>query len=313
MVTYTVHRIIPARAGFTNPPTLAFRDNKDHPRSRGVYLNAPTTHGQTVGSSPLARGLPLNASDGSFGFGGGIIPARAGFTRCPTAYHSPEADHPRSRGVYAPRFTHPPSPAGSSPLARGLPSLILRSSASRGIIPARAGFTPSGGGPQPVSADHPRSRGVYHHIDPLLRRRLGSSPLARGLRHKPSSVRYRNRIIPARAGFTASKGGGSQRWWDHPRSRGVYCCSELRGGVTVRIIPARAGFTGSADRGSRTLKDHPRSRGVYAVMVMSSMQQWGSSPLARGLPQHHREQQPRPGIIPARAGFTICSPVCCNC
>ena len=50
-----------------------------------------------------------------------------------------------------------------------------------GIIPARAGFTPT-----PISAristmDHPRSRGVYRKTAPVILRFHGSSPLARGL------------------------------------------------------------------------------------------------------------------------------------
>ena len=73
-----------------------------------------------------------------------------------------------------------------------------------GIIPARAGFTRAGCAGAPPSADHPRSRGVY-----ISRRKIGaagggSSPLARGLL-KPERVELlAERIIPARAGFTAA-------------------------------------------------------------------------------------------------------------
>ena len=50
-------RIIPARAGFTQPGGDGAEALEDHPRSRGVYVvSAPVTGGDG-GSSPLARGL----------------------------------------------------------------------------------------------------------------------------------------------------------------------------------------------------------------------------------------------------------------
>ena len=71
-------RIIPARAGFTPPwPALA-RPWWDHPRSRGVYAVWGISSLNSVGSSPLARGL-RQAGHGP-GARSRIIPARAGFT-----------------------------------------------------------------------------------------------------------------------------------------------------------------------------------------------------------------------------------------
>ena len=74
----SVHRIIPARAGFTNCRSIALAHVEDHPRSRGVYLIAAQWAGDAAGSSPLARGLlpvvfPVAVLVR-------IIPARAGFT-----------------------------------------------------------------------------------------------------------------------------------------------------------------------------------------------------------------------------------------
>ena len=73
----------------------------DHPRSRGVYdILEMQTQGK-IGSSPLARGLPVNGllrRDGRR-----IIPARAGFTQASDATNMTNRDHPRSRGVYARR------------------------------------------------------------------------------------------------------------------------------------------------------------------------------------------------------------------
>ena len=212
--------IIPARAGFTLPVRADYCHPGDHPRSRGVYPARRRRCRGAGGSSPLARGLLWDEISLL-----SILP-----------------DHPRSRGVYTHTALSVPSGPGSSPLARGLRTVApLISRASR-IIPARAGFTPPSQRARCARADHPRSRGVY---DADIRRAYrggdhprsrgvymcdswedlawhGSSPLARGLRRRESAAADRERIIPARAGFTCSirrLSGGSP---DHPRSRGVY-------------------------------------------------------------------------------------------
>ena len=253
--------IIPARAGFTPPASVRARTCPDHPRSRGVY--GAGSHGipATVGSSPLARGLPLRMA-----MSWAVL-----------------SDHPRSRGVYdlvAEVFSAEP---GSSPLARGLRTGHSARDAGDGIIPARAGFTVRVPGDDRPGTDHPRSRGVY--VWELLSKtgREGSSPLARGLLDHRGLPRPAQRIIPARAGFTRRTRSARSRSWDHPRSRGVYQTrqpsaspgrgsSPLARGLPVvllppllrgRIIPARAGFTGRGCRSPTASPDHPRSRGVY--------------------------------------------------
>ena len=173
-------RIIPARAGFTHSPASALDWSQDHPRSRGVYRPGPRPCCSPRGSSPLARGLPV---DGHVHAGaGGIIPARAGFTCWPCIWTTGAADHPRSRGVYS----TPPLKTflidGSSPLARGLPVGNAAQSSEEGIIPARAGFTVEAVPRRRGLRDHPRSRGVY----------------GRGAEGGQDAAG----IIPARAGFT---------------------------------------------------------------------------------------------------------------
>ena len=152
----------------------------------------------------------------------------------------------------------------------------------------------------------------------------GSSPLARGLLKNYASLISVFRIIPARAGFTASPLARGIRVGDHPRSRGVYPYDtrpdEIAAGSSPlargllgtgpayplgsRIIPARAGFTPSTHWVEGTLRDHPRSRGVYVTMQTWPTPPSGSSPLARGLHRHHCDRPPAWRIIPARAGFT---------
>ena len=318
-----VHRIIPARAGFTalrRPPS---RTGRDHPRSRGVYVSLKKIRTRLVGSSPLARGLLRQGLGEEVALG--IIPARAGFTPRPRRSPRTTPDHPRSRGVYQCPAGVLLGADGSSPLARGLRSSAWTPPRWRGIIPARAGFTcrrrccrrpprdhPRSRGVYVVAwfqayvapVDHPRSRGVYwtscHRFDPAL----GSSPLARGLPYDLDEDTEAMRIIPARAGFTNPARRAAFKTSDHPRSRGVYAVMIFKGAVPSGIIPARAGFTRRIRGPPGSGRDHPRSRGVYTSQNLTQAADNGSSPLARGLrPQHPSGRHPR-GIIPARAGFT---------
>ena len=132
----------------------------------------------------------------------GRSPARAGFTRHGLPPPLLRRDHPRSRGVYSCSRARVTASAGSSPLARGLLFHDARRLLRRGIIPARAGFTTL-----PSAA----TKNAY-----------GSSPLARGLLGGYPLGLLGFGIIPARAGFTVRRRPRSTRWWDHPRSRGVY-------------------------------------------------------------------------------------------
>ncbi|ERH14503.1 hypothetical protein HMPREF1549_03446 [Actinomyces johnsonii F0510] len=237
---------------------------------------------------------------------------------------------------------------GSSPLARGLRRFLDAVFVDGGIIPARAGFTQR---PAPVPGgrgDHPRSRGVYLCSSQPTRTTLGSSPLARGLRPSRARTGHSERIIPARAGFTASTWKPC-RWigdhprsrgftgrhvthrslsTDHPRSRGVYrrtrghsgssrgssplargLHDQVRGrGADRGIIPARAGFTQASRTPSTASTDHPRSRGVYTDGRGGHWEYRGSSPLARGLPDPGHGWVNELRIIPARAGFTPSAP-----
>ncbi len=318
--------IIPARAGFTIVSVLSGLRGWDHPRSRGVYSRSSWTYSPWWGSSPLARGLPAaNAADEGFD---GIIPARAGFTREAPHRGGKLEDHPRSRGVYEPLVNLICCWPGSSPLARGLLLVGLVGVLGGRIIPARAGFTESCGATGCPQADHPRSRGVYHLRRLGEPRRAGSSPLARGLRCRSGARLGRNRIIPARAGFTGSPRCGRLGGPDHPRSRGVYLAREafeplnrgssplarglhldLLGGLVVDgIIPARAGFTDRRPGCPVAPEDHPRSRGVYTCAPTRAAMRSGSSPLARGLPGGGVVGVLDGGIIPARAGFTRAPP-----
>ena len=202
----------------------------DHPRSRGVYPMTSGTCASARGSSPLARGL-LTKVKGHQGHGG-IIPARAGFTRPPLNSGRADRDHPRSRGVYShPAITFPVS-GGSSPLARGLPGHGHSRVGDDRIIPARAGFTRPRDQDGHVLRDHPRSRGVYFGLSCDRWQDGGSSPLARGLRRR-------------------SPRPSSGRPGSSPLARGLPVAGAPRE-IIGRIIPARAGFTRCATCSSTT-------------------------------------------------------------
>ena len=254
-------RIIPARAGFTRCRKGAHRPHRDHPRSRGVYIPIRQNEPRATGSSPLARGLhtesrrldhhariiparagftvntawpALQAADHPRSRGvytlapvgqkssSWIIPARAGFTRRIANLGAAVGDHPRSRGVYYARAGAYAGRRGSSPLARGLLGSVVHLFLLVGIIPARAGFTPRHPDRAAAAQDHPRSRGVYWQAGLDSLQTHGSSPLARGLPARQRPQDARDRIIPARAGFTRSREAVWRPFRDHPRSRGVY-------------------------------------------------------------------------------------------
>ena len=231
--------IIPARAGFTSTPSAGRPTITDHPRSRGVYRLSDGLSCAPWGSSPLARGLPSTYPAGERGedhprsrgvyeavrmheevFTGSSPLARG----LPSTYPAGERgeDHPRSRGVYEAVRMHEEVFTGSSPLARGLLSLWFVLQTRERIIPARAGFTCSPPTPGRSGRDHPRSRGVYIVFAERIAVVAGSSPLARGLRHRLRIPDPQARIIPARAGFTSTACLHPILSRDHPRSRGVY-------------------------------------------------------------------------------------------
>ena len=132
----------------------------DHPRTRGVYKAMSVALRTFLGSSPHARGL--RCDDERDDRDDGIIPARAGFTRCRRFRRPWAVDHPRTRGVYSTitklfltRGDHPRTrgvyvvtvrvlvtTGGSSPHARGLHVSKAALVRAVRIIPARAGFTP---------------------------------------------------------------------------------------------------------------------------------------------------------------------------
>ena len=151
--------IIPACAGSTRLGSGCPGRHRDHPRMRGVHFFVPSPLFLVIGSSPHARGPPVDGG----GYEGriGIIPACAGSTSDSAARVPHDQDHPRMRGVHI----KPRPPAirlrGSSPHARGPHRGGKDRSLCQGIIPACAGSTLGCHYDFCPQKDHPRMRGVH--------------------------------------------------------------------------------------------------------------------------------------------------------
>ena len=73
------------------------------------------------------------------------------------------------------------------------------------------------------------------------------------------------------------------------------------------LIPARAGNTGIGPTKWPRCRAHPRSRGEHCHQLNLLWNVLGSSPLARGTPGPGATWQLLQGLIPARAGNTVCA------
>ena len=192
--------------------------------------------------------------------------------------------------------------AGSSPHARGtLDQFQCQRSAIR-FIPACAGNTRSqsgGAGSVPV---HPRMRGEHRYTSSSISDDIGSSPHARGTRHRLWPTQRGSRFIPACAGNTRNGVPTDLVPQVHPRMRGEHMGSRRQPLIWIgssphargtrlqdsgrkwcgRFIPACAGNTSSVSAQSSPRAVHPRMRGEHAVSQERFDDVNGSSPHARG-------------------------------
>ena len=167
-------------------------------------------------------------------------------------------------------------------------------------------------------------RGEYQFFSALNHIRIGSPPLARGIRGALRALFNARGITPACAGNTAQLRKDLTEAEDHPRLRGEYCTMgdgtfqyagspPLARGihhglhymlVSQRITPACAGNTQDIIAAISTLGDHPRLRGEYQKSEGDCGLSTGSPPLARGIPKLNTGRHHLTGITPACAGNT---------
>ena len=171
-------RLIPAHAGKTARKRLDVGAGGAHPRSRGENWSPSRKITAAFGSSPLTRGK-LRAHRSRVP-GAGLIPAHAGKTGRTHPCPSQHAAHPRSRGENHHDCDCEIVPAGSSPLTRGKPGLVIMLGWLVGLIPAHAGKTPDDTSIRTCVPAHPRSRGENPRLVSRSRIHRGSSPLTRG-------------------------------------------------------------------------------------------------------------------------------------
>ena len=152
---------------------------------------------------------------------------------------------------------------GSSPLTRGIHRRTHKAIKKVWFIPAHAGNTRLSGKWAHRAEVHPRSRGEYRLLMPLILTSVGSSPLTRGIQWLGFDGSRTHGFIPAHAGNTPLFPLLTNLNQVHPRSRGEYPIehlsqkrslgsSPLTRGIhaaeeqradQVRFIPAHAGNT----------------------------------------------------------------------
>ena len=317
-----VGRIIPARAGQTAACPRSRGPTTDHPRACGANVDGIRPCLRQFGSSPRVRGkqvLPVRR-----GLRLRIIPARAGQTKAHRTVSRNCSDHPRACGANGPPRPDSTPPNGSSPRVRGKHDIFSKGGFVGRIIPARAGQTRRSSCRYESRPDHPRACGANLEFAVIGNKTIGSSPRVRGKRRNTRSIDCCGRIIPARAGQTASECCSRCRPPDHPRACGANLLAlkavlivsgsspRVRGKLARepvlayvdRIIPARAGQTRTVQAGIVVRADHPRACGANFKLSFALTVTSGSSPRVRG--KHHGllSAHARRRIIPARAGQT---------
>ena len=172
------------------------------------------------GSSPLARGTLqlLHVA----GVAGRFIPAGAGNTKLGEGDTAHWPVHPRWRGEHSGRRVKLGKIAGSSPLARGTRLVRLQRRAVKRFIPAGAGNTSRITRMSRRTSVHPRWRGEHSTFRCSTVLLIGSSPLARGTRHRSQRRALARRFIPAGAGNTFTGSAGTTNVTVHPRWRGEH-------------------------------------------------------------------------------------------
>ena len=315
-------RLIPARAGSTNPPLPGPHPGSAHPRASGEHLPQTRQDAAACGSSPRERGAP-DAEDDGLG-GGRLIPARAGSTRLWSRWCSVRSAHPRASGEHRTAWAYSPGVYGSSPRERGAHQRDHPQVRVRRLIPARAGSTTRATCHPRWKPAHPRASGEHAPHPLWVQLDDGSSPRERGALGLGVRCRVLVRLIPARAGSTTPLRAVPRTGSAHPRASGEHTNVTLEELLTVgssprergaprgargvlgrvRLIPARAGSTAASTAATPGQPAHPRASGEHTITGDPRLAVYGSSPRERGALLRREEKIPALRLIPARAGST---------
>ena len=188
------------------------------PRVCGEQRSLQIRCAGATGSSPRVRGAAQRAVRQKCLRG--IIPARAGSRPLPSVRPASRWDHPRACGEQPSYGEHMAHLSGSSPRVRGADLDTVVSLLVDGIIPARAGSSPTTPSAPSTRWDHPRACGEQNR--PLCRCRSvpGSSPRVRGAGALLLCCGIHRGIIPARAGSSLDTLSRRHTKRDHPRACG---------------------------------------------------------------------------------------------
>ena len=190
---------------------------------RGEHHPRPLAAQRGRGSPPHARGA--RGQGAPWRDRRGITPACAGSTRHGGGSFCRRWDHPRMRGEHSAAADSLAGGRGSPPHARGAPVGLPEIEVAARITPACAGSTVYRDTRVMLFTDHPRMRGEHHPRPLAAQRGRGSPPHARGALSIQRSVPAENRITPACAGSTPSRGLSSGPPRDHHRMRGEHTSS----------------------------------------------------------------------------------------
>ena len=234
------------------------------------------------GSSPRWRGALRRLPAGRLP--GRIIPALAGSTRAGRTCGRRFRDHPRAGGVHTGGPALRTAVSGSSPGWRVAQLTAQLIGGGAGIIPALAGSTPARRQPPPASRDHPRAGGEHSPSSRSPSACLGSSPRWRGALVVDGVVLVAQRIIPALAGSTSSKGRAHSRPSDHPRAGGEHTVPTMLCTVEVGSSPRWRGAPGALLECAAHDRIIPALAGSTPHARSARWAGKGSSPRWRGAP-----------------------------
>ena len=229
---------------------------------RGDYDGGRGQHGQEVGPSPRAWGLPVP--------GAGVHPGNRSIPTCVGTTHLrgvrllPGRSIPRAWGLLGLRrgrgLGDGPSPRawglrttkvtnlnadGPSPRAWGLQASSTRALTSPRSIPTCVGTTPRGPGAPGGPTVHPHVRGDYgggRNVKAMLG---GPSPRAWGLLEHLQHGSPDQRAIPTCVGTTATGSTANPRRTGHPHVRGDYGLEPPRGSYIGGPSPRAWGLRAS--------------------------------------------------------------------
>ena len=275
-------RLIPARAGKTRSGVAVRSSSSAHPRACGENWSTASRRSTASGSSPRVRGKRLQAAPHRSD--AGLIPARAGKTSISATGHPCLWAHPRACGENLWGSEVVVSPGGSSPRVRGKPVGERGRCFAGGLIPARAGKTPSARPVGGTGVAHPRACGENLNLVMIDEAWAGSSPRVRGKPRGGARDPAAPGLIPARAGKTRTRATSPTAPWAHPRACGENSTNHPRprssrgssprvrgkrlveffGRDLARLIPARAGKTPPRPRPPLQPPAHPRACGENA-------------------------------------------------